>query len=84
MSTECFGAQLLHTGLRIGNHWQTNPKDHRKGSSPIKGRVKRKLPPRLAKAKLFAVLSSPCHVERRWGFSLFADSCCFRDDAFGF
>jgi hypothetical protein len=33
---------------------------------------------------MFAVLSSPEHVVRLWSFSLFADSFCCRDDAFGF
>jgi hypothetical protein len=26
MNIECFNARLLHTGLRIGNYWQANPK----------------------------------------------------------
>ncbi len=33
---------------------------------------------------MFAALSSPGHVGRLLGFSFFADSCCFRDGAFGF
>ena len=32
---------------------------------------------------MFAELSSPCHDARLWGFSVLADSCCCRDDAFG-
>ena len=33
---------------------------------------------------MFARLSSPCNVGRLLGFSFFAESCCCRDDAFGF
>ena len=33
---------------------------------------------------MFARLSSPRIVGRLLGFSFFAESCCCRDDAFGF
>ena len=33
---------------------------------------------------MFAVVSSPSHVARLWGFSLLADSFCYCDDALGF
>jgi hypothetical protein len=33
---------------------------------------------------MFAVLSSPCHVGRLWGFLFSVDSFCGRDGAFGF
>jgi hypothetical protein len=36
------------------------------------------------KAQICARLSSPRNVGRLLGFSFFADSCCFRDDVFGF
>jgi hypothetical protein len=33
---------------------------------------------------MFAVLSSPFHVERLWGFLFSVDSFCGRDGALGF
>jgi hypothetical protein len=44
------------------------------GKRSIKGIVKRKTSTATGEANLFAMLSSPCPVERLWRFSVFADS----------
>ena len=34
MSIECVSARLSHTGLRIDNHWKTDPKDYSTKAAP--------------------------------------------------
>jgi len=53
-----------------------------------RGKSRQKFPPRLEKAKMFAMLSSPSHVARllRFFFPVdsFCCSLCCGDDAIGF